>query len=115
MVIIEQKRLVAIKLMKWKYEGHPFKDSWSKGEYLGKVLFTFGLDDWNPQDNEKATCKEWNEIWESMSARQWEIFVDKLWPLLKIGAQFEIKIYKKLITAKPEIYWEALIKTLEGK
>ena len=51
----DEKKLVAEKLMGW--------------EYILRAVWEDGVmkhDNWNPQDNDLATCKQWDEIWGKM-------------------------------------------------
>ena len=94
----DEKRLVATRLMGWEYEPE---------DYNGVVEFSSSVEDWNPQDNERATNEEWQEIWDKMDEFQWGEYIEQL-------SEFQTKPgkWKFLHTAKPEICWAALIKTI---
>ena len=63
---------------------------------------------WKPESERKW----WDEIWEKMAGEQldeYEFILSKLWETTSTG--YTIKMF--IHTAKPEICWKALIKTLE--
>jgi len=69
--------------------------------------------DWNPQDNETGR-KWWPKIWEKMSYDMFIIYLGHLRTGLKINHLSNLNLIEISVhTAKPEICWKALIKTLE--
>lgn len=106
MTLEEQKKLVAEKFgfevkgdlighprihVRWNYDGYP----------------SFSLQ-WKPHEERKW----WDEIWDKMD----EFTFNKYMRILteSFGIVFRIG-YREIHTAKPEIMWKALIKTLKEK
>jgi len=127
MIIDEQKKLVAEKLMGWQIDEYE-----TAGLIICEIDFItdrglesdrgerINIDDWNPQDNEIATRKDWDEIHEKILnwTPKGPLYVHELKKLLNITESYEYHSYthdRALLAAKPEIMWEALIKTLEGE
>jgi len=69
---------------------------------------------WNPQKNRDGR-KWWDEIWEKMDGETWTKYLknleDLLIPLDTIPIRKKL-IEKEFHAAKPDICWEALVKTL---
>jgi len=96
----KEKRRVG-DFMGWEYEDGAFSP---KGQ-LHIILIR--LDDYNPQSERKW----WDEIWDRMDEKMFMKYLDN------IESLFELPLFytKDFHTAKPEVCWKALIKTLEGK
>jgi len=70
----------------------------------------YSLDGWNP--HEDRNC--WDEIWDALSYEQEKSYSDNLWLLLGANGMDTLHHNQMLFhTAKPELCWEALIKTLQ--
>lgn len=103
----EQKKLVAEKLMGWEVSDSTMI---IKPHIVDRILY---LDYWNPQDNDKATCKEWYEIFEKMDSEKKFRYIFELASILGLYKTRNSELFT-LQSAKPSIRWEALIKTLEA-
>jgi len=121
----DEKILVAEKLMGWKQ----FKTGAGDGTFSLHWVFRHNkqpVKDWNPQDDAKATYKEWAEMWEKMDAIQRNQYYRQI---LIIERNYDFMAVRKSIeealsfdsmdmhimhTVKPSICWKALIKTLEA-
>jgi len=102
----EEKKLVAEKLMGWKV--NPEYPSL----YKEKDSISFPLEGWNPQSERKW----WDEIWDKMDERKiFDAYLN-----LILGNEDGHMDYRTdwdaiaiCHTAKPEVRWPALIKTLK--
>jgi len=133
----EEKKLVAEKLMRWGTRevstpiegtendmwGGSTKEIWYTAPATGGGhVLRVRMKDWNPQDNDKATRKDWDEIRERMDSIILNAYFNNL--LIDLGAITDelgiathigyIEAYQAH-TATTDIMWKALIKTLEGK
>jgi len=104
---MEDKKLVA-EWMEWKIDCEVFRrthhEKWEHLEF-----------DWNPQDNDKATFKEWEEIYHNMNEKDFKAF--KKISLRRLSG-FQEKEERELfyITLQPDIRWWTLIRMIkEGK
>ncbi len=102
MTLIEEKKLVAEKLMGWSFIGlfifkYPKKSDKQKNHPA--------ISSWNPQ----LERKWWDEIWEREGFPTGKYY-DNLLALKPAPREKHIWLH----TAKPEVCWKALIKTLEG-
>ena len=66
------------------------------------------FEDWNPQSDEFATFKEWDEIYENMSIPDTVWFMNKLEILCKC-------MVVKMVKAKPSIRFKALLQMIGEK
>jgi len=106
-----QKKLVAEKLMVWEIKPHPNTSMNEPCIWEGKtaLMTVFG---WNPQSERKW----WDEIWEKMDRKTIIEYKSNLDDLLVLeNVSLSNSIEWKYHTAKPEVCWQALIKTLEAK
>jgi len=117
-MIEEQKKLVAEKLMGWKYiidfdklnngpEWRGFQDP--------NCHLPIHISEWNPQSDRNC----WDEIWGRMGSATFMGYLSALVEIKKI-TPLEIShkphlLWKMLHTAPPSVMWEALIKALEEK
>jgi len=114
MTLEEEKELVAEKL------GFYFNQTW------GTICFKMdespksGLlwEHWKPQSERKW----WPDIWDKMGYIEergysigWNDYLNNLSKLLEFDSDLVAEKIYKFHTAKPEICWEALIKTLKDK
>jgi len=107
MKLEDEKKLVATSLMGWEvdeYNGIGISADYGVG---------FNFHRWNPQSERKW----WDEIWEKMDGRTLGKYIDTI---LDIVEQKHIKgcpsgayYYVELHTAKPELCWKVLLKTLK--
>lgn len=107
---MEQKKLVA-KWMGWECRK---SESGLKYFYLKGNPSLPWPKDWNPQDNDKATFKEWTEIYENMDEGQFRRF-QRL--MLQRLPSWQCPPDKEtfFLTVSPGIRWEALIKMIKEK
>jgi len=113
MTLEEEKELVAEKLMGWKII---YLDSPTPCIDKGKTGSRTHLARWNPQSERKW----WDEIWDKMDAKMFEEYFEILGEMILHAKKkntpkhiLEDIILRGFHTAKPEVCWEALIKTLE--
>ena len=98
MKLEEEKKLVAEKLMGWRYKNlviHSGK-AWVDEDNIIRLFKR-----WSPQEERKP----WDEILPKMRGI---VFLEYINELIKLG----LKTSKDFDTAKPSIRWKALIKTL---
>ena len=106
---------VATKLMRWKENGscggHPVFENEDGGNIF----------DWNPQSERKW----WGDIWKKLNEKFWDKrdnslkqnYITNLKYLIVMNPMREPQKWEwefELHAAKPEVCWEALIKTLKG-
>lgn len=110
MTLEDEKKLVAEKL------GFMLGKALTGHTNIGTKLFLdfILLAAWNPQ----TQIQWWPEIWDKMDEKtfsQYSVEVDKIigFPVIKAnGNVLSWGSWKRIHTAKPEICWKALIKTL---
>lgn len=68
------------------------------------------FEDWNPQDNDKATCKEWDDIWGNMDVKTAKRYMIELKKLHYIHPLMTREQF--LHTTKPSISWPVLVKVI---
>jgi len=120
MTLEEQKKLVAEKLMEWLIDEYDvaglividfITDKGSESDRGERI----NIDNWNPQSERKW----WDDIWEEMDDEMFEEWITNIHSsFVNEWAENDYKPsepnYKRLIqTAKPDVCWKALIKTLE--
>jgi len=117
MKLEDEKKLVAEKLMGWdihdnsyrhidyEYHYHKTKPHTTQNRVFPK--------NWNPQSND-CPFSVWDEIWDKLGYNQEFTYSDNLWKLLECDI-LEPSGHNNMLfhTAKPEVCWKALIKTLE--
>lgn len=103
MSLEDEKKLVAENLMGWTLEKQA-----NFNDYNVLEINMFSLGEWGPQDNEKATCKEWDEIFEAMDGEVWMKYMDIIVDENNIWNEERF-----IHTVKPAIKWQALLKTLK--
>jgi len=112
----DEKKLVAEKLMGWQVvlipdilpDGAKNYEQWVKEGSKPTHTLNGRLEDWNPQSERKW----WDEIWDKMG---YEVFYRYLDSINEDGL-FDYSGYhrdKNFHTAKPEVCWKALLKTLK--
>jgi len=88
----EEKKLVSKKLMKWD-----------------TCNFTY----WNPQDPDKATCTEWNDIYSKMDEEFEEDFLQHVYAL-RTNDYTGNKLYLYCMKVSVDIKWKALLNTIKS-
>lgn len=107
MELIEQKKR-ALEWLGYRTVINPEEES------LMPFYYTFGAETrkpiymWNPQDNDTATCKQWQEIWENMDDQAMLGFLLKLEDIVNISSSFNYERMKGFVTSTPSKRWEAL-------
>jgi len=114
MGIEEEKKLVGTTLMGWKYQhdsaGPGDRPAWLRKPDGTCLFLNCPCEIWNPQDNDKATFKEWDEIYGKMGVDIFSGYMDFLSEIvIKDEGYITGRMYH---TVPPEIRWKALIKTL---
>lgn len=118
MTLLEEKKLVAEKLMGWSLDGnciyHHFKEpnhchSSEKHTNDNRIHWS----KWNPQDNVKSKNIWWNDIFDNMDSDQKNIYYNRLRVCIPKVKPSEGEIGWHVHTAKPAIMWEALVSVLE--
>ena len=104
MTEIEEKKLV-VQWMGYRWE---FANKYLKRDKQEQPIGFIRLDDWNPQSDDKATFKEWNEIYEKMDIGEWRLFIVEL--EREKASLAHPKLY--LLTVLPSTRWKALIQML---
>ena len=82
--------------------------------YEGNGKPSFRVDRYNPQYNDLATFKQWNEIWENMDSETKFQYTMNLLRILSKKKPVEVANNWDFHTTKPEMRWKALLKTLRG-
>jgi len=100
MELIEQKKRVANWMGAEKISVGP---NMLRYVFPNSEIAIFIEDEWNPQDNDAATCKDWREIWGDMDADS----IGKYFFNLGLPQAWELH------TTTPSQRWEALNKTLD--
>jgi len=110
MKLEDEKRLVATRIMDWKYiPEHDFylkplePSTWSSPK-REESPDTIQLGEWNPQEDRNC----WDEIWDKMDIQTGLKYLKNLKQYFK-----DDSVEWDYHTAKPEICWKALIRTLE--
>ena len=109
MKLEDEKILVATRLMGWEIKKGGVNSSWewiSIADKNGDVRPWLKFEKWKPNEESKW----WDEIWGKMDSEIARKYLCELqFRIITVGNYWEIH------TAKPEICWKALVKTLEAK
>ena len=109
MTLVEEKKLVA-DFMGWKHI--PTEMKVTALRYQKKDRTSIYLDQWHINNNELATCKDWDEIWDEMDEDFMEKYLHEVYRNLNLGIA-SITLHEKLFhTAKPDLCWKALLQTI---
>jgi len=113
MTLEEEKKLVAEKLMGWRYANEyqqPDGPYW-KGFYTDKTKEELHISQWEPNEGRKW----WDEIWEKMKSTlidEYHDVSDIYYDYIRYNERGKPISGWDLHTAKPETCWKALIKAL---
>jgi hypothetical protein len=94
--LLEEKKIVSKKFMGWN-----------------NCMYRY----WNPQDPEKATQREWQEIYSKMDKEFFHLFFHHIYGLRNRSYQ-DMDTYAYFLTVTVDIQWKALllaIKDMEEK
>ena len=108
MTLIEEKKLVATRLMGWEVVEIPVI-----GFFVQTLLWIPNiiilLDSWKPE----LERKWWDNIWDKMDDEVYQKYMNNLADLLEVGFNVGDKTRSwKFHTAKPETCWKALLQTI---
>ena len=120
MTLEEEKEMVAEKLMGWSLDDDCLYHHRKKSNHCHLSDFhtrenRMHWSKWSPQDNELATFKEWDEIWEKMPVETRLLYVGNIMKIM--GHELKAITWDTVdlwmcATASPEIRWKALITVL---
>jgi len=107
---MENKKLVA-EWMGWKfYQCSEYDPVWIVKNPNESVK----IEDWNPQDDKKATFVEWDEIYKNMDDKFFRNYIAKLlWNTIGYACTFSEKCLFPGHTASPSIRWKALVEMIK--